>query len=71
MNTTEWKDITESVELNWTESDVVFFMSNLSGRFWMVFFEKSHFSMVDHNLFIHHARQIYANAITPAYAVQV
>jgi len=71
MNTTEWKDITDSVDINWTDHQTCVFMSNLSGRFWMVFFEKTHFAQIDHTLFIHYACQIYANAITPAYAVQV
>ena len=70
MNATEWKDITESVDITWMKNSAVF-VSNLSGRFWVLFFEHEHFPNVEKSLFLNCAKQIYVNTITPSYLVDI
>lgn len=70
MNATEWKDITESVDITWTKNSAVF-VSNLSGRFWVLFFEHQHFPNIEKSLFLNYAKQIYVNTITPSYLVDI
>ena len=70
MNKTEWKDVTENVDVEWSEHTATF-VSNLSGRFWMIFVEKEIYAKLEKQLFLHYAKQIYLNTITPSYVVDV
>ena len=70
MNKTEWKDVTENVDVEWSEHTATF-VSNLSGRFWMIFVEKEVYQKLEKQLFLHYAKQIYLNTITPSYVVEI
>jgi hypothetical protein len=69
-NETDWKDVTENVDVAWI-NDTATFVGNLSGRFWILFYEKRLFKLSDTEKLLSHAKRIYESTITPSYYIEI
>merc|ERR1712113_1255728 len=69
-NETDWKDVTENVDVPWI-NDPAPFVPTLSGRFWILFYEKRLFKLSDTEKLLSHAKRIYESTITPSYYIEI